>query len=136
MEFDEILTKHVGECGRYQILFLLGVTSISIAMGPGYIEYTFVGISPQHWCRVPQLNEYNFTQAEMEKYISPPKSDSGYDACLMYDRDYANVSEYDVRSFLYSNHSNKVTLKTIDCNAWTYDRTEYTSTVVSEVSNQ
>ena len=136
MEFDDILTKHVGAFGLYQLLFYFGVCSVAISMAIGVLEYSFVGATPDHWCTVPDLNTYNFTQAELEKYISPPNTDSGYDACLMYDRDYANVSEYDVWSFLYGNHSNDAVLKTTDCYAWSYDQSEYTSTVVSEVRNQ
>ena len=135
MEFDDVLTQHVGDLGRFQWLFYFGVSSVAISMAIGVLEYSFVGASPQHWCHVTDLNTFNFTVSEIESYVSPPLSDSGYDACSMYERNYSNVTEDDIWNFLHGNHSNSDHLTVTQCYAWTYDKSEYTSTVVTEVLN-
>ena len=133
MEFDDILTQHVGAFGKYQLLFCFGALSVGILSCIGVSEYSFVGASPKHWCHVTALNTYNFTVSEIESFVSPPLADSGYDACSMYERNYANVTEEDILSFAHGNHSNSDNLTETPCNAWTYDKSDYHSTVVTEV---
>ena len=133
MEFDDVLQQYVGEFGLYQLLFYFGASSVGILTGIGTLEYSFIGASPQHWCHVTELNTYNFTASEIESYVSPPLADSGYDACSMYERNYANVTKEAIWDFAHGNHSNSDNLMVTQCNAWTYDKSEYTSTVVTEV---
>ena len=82
---------------------------------------------------VTALNTYNLTVSEIESFVSPPLADSGYDACSMYERNYANVTEDDILSFAHGNHSNSDNLTETPCNAWTYDKSDYHSTVITEV---
>ena len=136
MEFDDVLQQYVGEFGLYQLLFYFGASSVGILTGIGTLEYSFIGASPQHWCHVTELNTYNFTASEIESYVSPPLADSGYDACSMYERNYANVTEEDIWSFVHGNHSNSDNLTETPCNVWIYDKSDYHSTVITEVGNK
>ena len=135
MEFDDVLQQYVGEFGLYQLLFYFGASSVGILTGIGTLEYSFIGASPQHWCHVTELNTYNFTASEIESFVSPPLSDTKYDACSMYERNYANITEKDIWNFVHGNHSNSDHLTVTQCYAWTYDKSEYKSTFVTEVGN-
>ena len=134
MEFDDILTKYIGDFGRYQILFYFGVTSVSIQLAISLLDYAFIGATPTYWCHVPELNTYNFTEPEIAEFVSPPAEKSGCDPCMMYVRDYGNVTEDEIAEFIYTNHTEAEELDTVQCTAWTYDQSVYTSTVVTEVS--
>ena len=105
MEFDDVLQQYVGEFGLYQLLFYFGASSVGILTGIGTLEYSFIGASPQHWCHVTELNTYNFTVSEIASFVSPPLSDSGYDACSMYERNYANVTKEAIWDFAHGNHT-------------------------------
>ena len=133
MEFDDVLQQYVGEFGLYQRLFCFWALSVGILFSIGTLEYSFIGASSKHWCHVTVLNTNNFTASEIESYVSPPLSDTGYDACAMYERNYVNVAEEDIWSFVNGNHSNSDNLTVTQCHAWTYDKSEYTSTFVTEV---
>ena len=56
MQFSQILTDHIGELGRFQIiticlLFILRFPSVIHNMG-----YVFFAATPPHWCRYPHYN--------------------------------------------------------------------------------
>ena len=134
MEFDDILTKHIGDFGRYQLLFYFGVTSVSIHLAVSLLDYAFIGATPTYWCHVPQLDTYNYTQAEIAEFVSPPAEKStGCDPCSMYVRDYGNVTEEEIARFIYTNGTDGEALDTTQCTQWTYDTSVFTSTVVTEV---
>lgn len=133
MEFDDILVRHVGSIGKYQILFYFLVTSVSIQLALCIYDFSFVAATPDFWCHVPELRTYNFTQDEIALYVSPLDADQQCDACLMYARDYSNVSESDIEQFLATNGSSGGELATTDCTDWMFDDSIYKSTVVTEV---
>lgn len=132
MEFDDILKQYVGDFGRYQLLFYFWVTSVSLILAVSMLDYAFIAAAPDYWCSVPALNTYNFTQEEIEIFVSPADDTNECDACLMYVRDYANVTEQDIEQFVYSNNSD-VELPVTACTSWKFDQSMYTSTVVTEV---
>ena len=55
-----------------------------------------------------------------------------YSQCLMYKRDYANLSMKDVKSILLTNSSG---VEQKECHSWTYDTSQYKSSIVSQVSS-
>ena len=90
MEFDELLTKHLGEFGRYQkiIFFLVSLTAIGTAFTN--LGIIFVAGVPSHWCSVSELEEHDLTEEQMKNLSIPlEKQDNGeeeYSSCKMYDR--------------------------------------------------
>ena len=133
MEFDDILVRYVGAIGKYQILFYFFVTSVSIQLALCIFDFAFIADTPDFWCHVPQLNTYNFSQEEIEFFVSPIGEDAQCDACRMYVRDYANVTEQEINEFLASNGSSSSELKVTNCLDWEFDDSMYKSTVVTEV---
>ena len=134
MEFDDILVRHVGSIGKYQILFYFFVTSVSIQLALCIFDFAFIADTPDFWCHVPELQTYNFTQEQIEFFVSPLDEHAQCDACLLYVRDYANVSESEIEEFLATNGSSASELVVTDCTDWQFDDSMYTSTVVTEVS--
>ena len=137
MDFEEVLSEHVGGCGNYQLLFHFLASSIAIVNTISSLEYGFIGATPKFWCDVTELQTFNFTQDEIEAFVSPPSNDdvTTCDACLMYSRNYSDVTEEDIATFIYSNKTSDVSgdLETTKCMQWTYDTSEYVDTVVTEV---
>ena len=52
MEFDELLTSHVGEFGKYQLLLYASFPFICFSWLPA-IEIVFQSIEPEYICKTP-----------------------------------------------------------------------------------
>lgn len=62
--FDDIL-PHVGDYGRYQWLLLLSLLPYGMIYAFLYFSQFFITITPtEHWCRIDELRNSNFTQEE------------------------------------------------------------------------
>jgi MFS transporter, OCT family, solute carrier family 22 (organic cation transporter), member 4/5 len=68
MDLDEILPD-VGEFGTYQQLVLYFILLPGV-LPCGFHAYNqiFMAASPDHWCRVPQLEERNLTLDQILNY--------------------------------------------------------------------
>ena len=137
MDVETILEKHSGGCGLFQVLLHLGVSSYLYINNIAFMEYTFIGATPTHWCHVPELDTFNFTRHQIAAFVSPPSSDdvSACDACLKYSRNYSDVTHDDIAAFISANDTSDVSsdLQTTKCTQWTYDTSQYVDTVVTEV---
>ena len=136
MEFDRLLTDHVGQGGRYQmfIAILLAFTGFPCCFST--MELVFLNLSPLHHCDVtslsPTLSALN--QSEL-MYLSIPNavaSKDGYEpeACFQYDRNYTEATADDIERWR-TDESNST--KTIYCSAWTYEESRIDDTVTTEV---
>lgn len=62
MDFDDLL-PHVGEFGRYQKTLFLLMIPFAFFVAFVYFSQIFLTLVPEeHWCHVPELN--NFTQEQ------------------------------------------------------------------------
>ena len=61
MYFDDLLTEHIGEFGRYQILLFIGIYCISIPATFDTMGIVFIAGIPRHWCDVPALRNLSVT---------------------------------------------------------------------------
>ena len=93
----------------------------------------FVGAKQDHWCDVPALTNLTIQQ---QRYVSIPMeeggSGDGYDQCRMYDFRYENFTHEQLvdwnRTIMIQNAS------IVPCTSgWVFDRTKFTSTIVSQV---
>ena len=141
MDFDDILQQHLGEFGLFQLLFIIFGCSVAINTSIAILEYPFICASPAHTCHVTSLNTFNYSDEEIQQFVSPPLSGNeegekhGYDVCSMYVRDYANVTDADIGEFLAAPAVNRSgDLATKECTDWVYDDSTFSSTVVTEVS--
>ncbi|CAK1585916.1 unnamed protein product [Parnassius mnemosyne] len=130
MDFDAIL-EDVGVFGKYQKLVIYFVL-LPAVIPCGFHAYAqlFMAADVKHWCRVPELDQIN--DLDIVKNLSIPlevKNDVlQYSKCRLYDLNY---------SYIASNYPNleeiEETTDTIPCNnGWTYDKSVYKSTVVTE----
>ncbi len=131
MEYDDVF-QFIGESGLYQILLYILVGLPSFFGGPINIIPNFAGYTQQHWCYVEQLQNYPH---DWQKYVAIPYVDGNpaeYDSCLVYDLDYANLTDDVIRNWNRSLSISEET-ETVECDAWVYDQSEFVSTIVSDV---
>ncbi|XP_011637408.1 organic cation transporter 1-like [Pogonomyrmex barbatus] len=98
IDFDEVLV-HVGEKGRYQnIMYYLLCIPATLPAAFLAFSQVFVSASPEHWCRIPELENLtsDLMSLEQRKALSLPysvKSDGKrvYSKCQMYDVNYTQI---------------------------------------------
>ncbi|XP_072757525.1 organic cation transporter 1 [Anoplolepis gracilipes] len=97
IDFDEVLV-HVGEKGRYQnIMYYLLCIPATLPAAFLAFSQVFVSASPEHWCRIPELeNLTDLMSLEERKALSLPysvKPDGRrvYSKCHMYDVNYTEI---------------------------------------------
>jgi len=126
----------IGDFGIYQlrvflVVCLMGMTSMCS------IQIVFIGSNMPHWCRVPELEDLPY---DVQKNVAIPAQsmDRGgsveYSSCEMFS---LNYSVYNRSQFFSWNRSLMVTNQTslVQCSQWTYDRSQFISTIVSKVRN-
>ncbi|XP_035734250.1 organic cation transporter 1-like isoform X1 [Vespa mandarinia] len=112
IDFDEVLL-HVGEKGRYQnIMYYLLCIPATLPAAFLAFSQVFVSASPEHWCKIPELeNLTGLMTLEEKKALSLPysmKSDGRrvYSKCQMYDVNYTEIIESWLRRGISQNSSN------------------------------
>ncbi len=132
MEYDDVF-QYIGEAGLYQIMLyiLLGLQSYFggvIGLTPNFMNYV-----QEHWCYVKRLENYPH---DYQKYVAIPfvnDDNENYDSCKVYDIDYDNLTDQDIIQWNRSLVEAAGT-PTRDCDTWVYDKSEFISTVISDVS--
>ncbi|KAL6437757.1 hypothetical protein ACFW04_004254 [Cataglyphis niger] len=159
IDFDEVLV-HVGEKGRYQniMYYLLCIPATLPAVFLAFSQ-VFVSASPEHWCRIPELeNLTDLMTLEERKALSLPytyKSDNRrvYSKCHMYDVNYTEIidswlhytddlqnvtSDTSATTLFRPSTSRSLPVSSPDwpitkCRyGWNYDTRDYDSTLVTE----
>jgi len=127
MSYEKLLSKF-DDYGWFQkrsvYLFLLPIAIIE----PLYFQANyFITAEPNYYlCSTPQLA--NFTVEDQKRLVSPFKNESKkYDACFRYDVDYDRVAK--IGSLPNG------TLSVKQCDAWTYDESQFGENAVSYVSD-
>lgn len=155
IDFDEVLV-HVGEKGKYQnIMYYLLCISATLPAAFLAFSQVFVSASPEHWCRIPELeNLTGLMTLEERKALSLPyveKSDGKvkkYEKCKMYDVNYTAIVESwlgnasreegedgarSTRSRLPPPPVGSPDWPVTKCrHGWIYDNRDYDSTLVTE----
>lgn len=138
MDYDSLLPE-VGAFGRYQKL-LIGVVLVPTVFPCAFQAYSqlFIAATPDHWCRVPELDEWLGNNSELGRQLSIPRvaersKPGGFEQCRMYQRNYTEVRER-LRAGEMPIISDAANFDLISCqHGWNYDRSLYPNTVVSEV---
>ncbi|XP_018356302.1 PREDICTED: carcinine transporter-like isoform X3 [Trachymyrmex septentrionalis] len=160
IDFDEVLL-HVGEKGRYQnIMYYLLCIPATLPAAFLAFSQVFVSASPEHWCRIPELdNMTDLMSLEERKALSIPysvKSDGRrvYSKCHMFDVNYTEIIDLWLEGANPSNTTDSPSLTTspsfdlpstrsppvsspdwptVKCRyGWNYDTRDYDSTLVTE----
>jgi len=119
------------DIGVYQLRVIIVVLAAS-ALASDSMHIIFIGANMPHWCRVPELVDLPH---DVQKRVAIPSLTSDgrqFSSCEMYSLDYGAFN----RSQFYSwNRSLMVSNDTpvVACSRWTYDQTQFVSTIVSEV---
>jgi len=127
------LSTYIGDIGTYQWIIFTVVFVFNLFNGETY-HIVFVAADMPHWCRVPALDEL---PNDVQKNVAIPTTESSdgsivYNSCEMYSLNYSVYNH----SQLYSwNRSLMITNETsvIRCSRWTYDQSQFTSTIVKKV---
>ena len=133
MEFDQLLLKHLGDLGRFQILIIAYVFFAGMQVAFNITESVFQAGIPEYWCSAPGLDPNlttSLNHSQLLALIAPPEQRSERQ-CDVIDRDYASLTLDDVMQILESDVKNEPTVK---CDQWEYDSSEFGRTIVNEVS--
>ncbi|XP_041985089.1 carcinine transporter [Aricia agestis] len=91
IDLDDVLPK-IGEFGLYQKC-LLWFVCLPACLPCGFCAFNqlFMSDTPDHWCRVPQLQ--NYTQEERRALSIPRKADDNatFETCMRYDVDWSDI---------------------------------------------
>ncbi|XP_015430764.1 PREDICTED: organic cation transporter 1-like [Dufourea novaeangliae] len=157
IDFDEVLV-HVGEKGKYQnIMYYLLCIPATLPAAFLAFSQVFVSASPEHWCRVPELeNMTHLLTLEERKalslpYVEKPDGKLKYSRCTMYDVNYTSIVESWLGRGIHENTTDEATdywsrsrlppppvgnpdWPVSKCrNGWIYDNRDYDSTLVTEL---
>jgi len=129
------LSKYIGDMGPYQWRVFITVFVFAIYTADA-IHIIFIAGKMPHWCRVPELVDLPY---DIQKNVAIP-ADHGdgsveYSSCEMYS---LNYSVYNRSEFYKWNRSLMVNNETslIQCTHWTYDQSQFLSTIVSKVRSE
>lgn len=93
-----------------------------------YLSVAFVSATPDHWCRIPELEDH-FSMDEIKNISIPMETRDGvemYSNCLMYDYNYTQV--------LNEGLPHNISVSQVPCkHGWNYDRSVYKSTLVTDM---
>lgn len=140
MDYDALLPA-IGEFGRYQKV-LIGVILFPTVFPCAFQAYSqlFIASTPDHWCRVPELDQWIADNTDLVRQMSIPTTihlgQRRYDRCTMFDRNYTEINK---RFLDFAGSEDKGNLSTVvmPCkNGWNYDTALYPATVVTEVSER
>ncbi|XP_018495530.2 solute carrier family 22 member 8 [Galendromus occidentalis] len=128
MPFEEVL-EQVGSFGKFQyfLIFYLCFLVAPLRVIPLSV-HIFTLLEPPHWCRIPELERFNFTDLEIQR-LSIPRihgSQDHFEKCEMYDYDWGKWNPLPSPKFNESSPR-------ISCmSGYTYDFSNFYPTVVSE----
>ncbi|KAK7077260.1 hypothetical protein SK128_013691, partial [Halocaridina rubra] len=134
MDFDEILPD-IGEYGTYQKL-ILWFLLLPGTMPCGFHAYNqlFMAFTPEHWCRVPELDDRNLS-TDFIKNLSIPFNEETqeFSKCQRYDYNFSQYLMSRVISLDDSDVAPPEGATIIPCDrGWHYDQPEYSTSVVSD----
>lgn len=148
MDFDNVLND-VGAFGLYQKLIIAVLMPAVLPCAFHAYSQLFIASMPNHWCRIPELEQWSSRMPNLVKNLSIPlmqrDGQMKYSQCQMYSRNYT-----DIVGFLHTTDTSLINdngefyfepldyaaanFEIVDCkHGWVYDRTMFPNTVVMEV---
>jgi len=129
------LNTYIGEMGPYQWRVFITVFIFAIYTADA-IHIIFIAGKMPHWCHVPELADLPY---DVQKNVAIPAQSTDrdgsvveYSSCEMFS---LNYSVYNRSQFYTWNRSEIITnqTSTLHCSRWTYDQSQFVSTIVSKV---
>ena len=154
MEFDDVLSEHVGEFGRYQKGVCLLLTLVGVSNAFYVMDIVFMTAMPEHWCKTPlTLNKggmaeaavlsnmsaahANLTSEEVFWLTVPMEDQDGQlvpSSCQIYDD-----ADENLRNALTTNLSTLHKVRTSTngsssfCSQWDYGESQFSNGIVKQV---
>lgn len=129
MGFADLLNE-VGGFGRFQLIHVTLLSVPGLLMACQNLLNNFTAGVPDHHCRIPNITAaLNESTASLLRAFIPLDSSLTLSKCSRYtDTQWHLITEQ-------LSHRNATELQTEGCaDGWTYDKTEFISSIVSEVS--
>ncbi|XP_076358159.1 organic cation transporter 1-like isoform X1 [Tachypleus tridentatus] len=136
MDLDDIL-PYVGKFGLYQkLIYVILCIPASIPAVFTLFNVVFISATPEHWCRVPEIDFlYQMTPSERKSLTIPLEKRDGriqHSRCKMFDVNFTQVA-YDALSQGMKPVADPNWPKTTCRHGWVYDREVFENTLVSEM---
>ncbi len=140
LKFHEMLEHHVGEFGWYQVMFTLHKFFQNLTGAMYTFVTVFIAATPEHTCDIDDQipTELNCTHQQKVDLFIPKETRHGqtvpsqcqfYNISLLATQLLAGSNSRDVCPANFTSTD----LPLVKCDKWTYDRSFYDSTLVSEV---
>nr|XP_053628567.1 beta-alanine transporter-like [Cherax quadricarinatus] len=132
--FDDILNKL--EIGPWNLMIFLLCSLWGVFAAMQAVGTAFLSPATDHWCRLPELNHW--TNAQVWSYALPRTTVGGlpqHSQCEMYTRNYSllvGVPWEERLQHLPEGDVEEESLPTQPCEAWQYDTSTFSSTLISE----
>ena len=128
------LSNYIGDMGVYQWRVFVAMFIMCIFSADS-IQIIFIAGDMAHWCRVPELDDLPY---DVQKNVAIPAQSTDHDGSVEYsscEMFSLNYSVYNSSQFYSWNRSLMITNHTslVQCSQWTYDQSQFTSTIVSKV---
>jgi len=128
------LNTYIGDMGPYQWRVFITVFIFAIYTADA-IHIIFIAGKMPHWCRVPELDDLPY---DVQKEVAIPAQSTDHDGSVEYsscEMFSLNYSVYNSSQFYSWNRSLMSTNQTslVQCSQWTYDQSQFISTIVSKV---
>lgn len=140
MAYDDVIL-HMGEFGRYQrrIYLLLCLPAISCAFHK--MSGVFLGAKPNFRCLLPNENPYNSTltlDSDLMNSSFPwDTATNNWSNCERYDVSFEDASyTSSVKNLSSSSSSSSSRPKTVKCESFVYDKSNYQLTTTTQVSKE
>ena len=137
MHFDSVLGI-VGEFGRFQKCIVVLKTYMILPVAWLLMGEVFLAAVPKHQCSIHGVEHLNISQDVLLKLTLPMEEMDGSltrSQCRRYDMDYGNMTTESAYQKLREMQIKNVTLPpTVGCDSWDYDRSQYKTSIVTEVS--
>ena len=138
MEYDELVSRYIGDFGRFQWLVFLLASLEEVSYAFYSLIPVFIANTPPHWCATPVDSFSNCTLEERRQFAIPETCNNvecSFDSCHMYARNYSATSTDDVCPTTNGSASvNLTVLEQRGCEVWSYGAAFYSDTAVVEVT--
>lgn len=132
LDIDKLL-KSAGDSGVYQIT-LFALVGILVFVTIDSFAINFLAGKMNHWCQVPGLETFDHAE---QFFVGVPAETVGlrrHTRCQQYPHDLTSYSMDEIALWNHSTVGNNVTRENWPtCTNWTYDKSVFVSTIVSEV---
>ena len=134
----EATLDRLGGFGCFQRRTFASATLIYFVAGLNNLGYIFWAARPAHWCDVTKpAHLWNVTDAQWEEAVIPRASDGSLNECFYRKFNWSHLQSDDaLRLVEGSANATLVDSELAPCDSWTFDRSQYTSTIVMDVINR